>query len=135
MGFNAISFRVRYGETDQMGVVYHGNYPQYLEMGRVEWLRSLGFSYKSMEESGIMLPVFSLSINYKKSALYDDLITVQTYLKKRPSVKIEFDYKILNEANEILIEANTVLAFIDMKTKRPIKCPDYLLKKIDLSPI
>ncbi len=135
MGFNSISFRVRYGETDQMGVVYHGNYPQYLEMGRVEWLRSLGFSYKSMEESGIMLPVFSLSINYKKSALYDDLITVQTYLKKRPSVKIEFDYKILNEANEILIEANTVLAFIDMKTKRPIKCPDYLLKKIDLSPI
>ncbi len=135
MGFNAISFRVRYGETDQMGVVYHGNYPQYLEMGRVEWLRSLGFSYKSMEESGIMLPVFSLSINYKKSALYDDLITVQTYLKKRPSVKIEFDYKILNEANEILIEANTVLAFIDMKTKRPIKCPEYLLKKIDLSPI
>ncbi len=135
MGFNSISFRVRYGETDQMGVVYHGNYPQYLEMGRVEWLRSLGFSYKSMEESGIMLPVFSLSINYKKSALYDDLITVQTYLKKRPFVKIEFDYKILNEANEILIEANTVLAFIDMKTKRPIKCPDYLLKKIDLSPI
>lgn len=132
MGFNAISFRVRYGETDQMGVVYHGNYAQYLEMGRVEWLRSLGFSYKSMEESGIILPVFSLVINYKKSAMYDDLITVQTYLKKRPYVKIEFDYKILNEAAEILVEAHTVLAFIDMKTKRPIKCPDYLLEKIDL---
>lgn len=133
MDFNSISFRVRYGETDQMGVVYHGNYAQYLEMGRVEWLRSMGFSYKEMEENGIMLPVFSLFINYKKPALYDDLITVETTLKKRPSVKIEFDYKILNEAQEVLIEAHTVLAFIDMKTKRPIKCPEYLLNKIDLT--
>lgn len=133
MDFNSISFRVRYGETDQMGVVYHGNYAQYLEMGRVEWLRSMGFSYKGMEENGIMLPVFSLFINYKKPALYDDLITVETILKKRPSVKIEFDYKILNEAQEVLIEAHTVLAFIDMKTKRPIKCPEYLLNKIDLT--
>lgn len=116
-----------------MGVVYHGNYAQYLEMGRVEWLRSMGFSYKGMEENGIMLPVFSLFINYKKPALYDDLITVETILKKRPSVKIEFDYKILNEAQEVLIEAHTVLAFIDMKTKRPIKCPEYLLNKIDLT--
>ncbi len=131
MDFNAISFRVRYGETDQMGVVYHGNYAQYLEMGRVEWLRSLGFSYKEMEEDGIMLPVFSLQIDFKKSAVYDDMITVQTWLKKRPSVKIEFDYKILNEAQEVLVEANTVLAFMDMKTKRPIKCPGYLLEQID----
>ncbi|MFT7189421.1 MAG: acyl-CoA thioester hydrolase, partial [Sediminicola sp.] len=98
MNINQISFRVRYGETDQMGVVYHGNYAQYLEMGRVEWLRSLGFSYKKMEEDGVMLPVISLQLNFKKSAVYDDLITVVTILKKRPSVKIEFDYKIYNEA-------------------------------------
>ncbi len=133
MDFNEISFRVRYGETDQMGVVYHGNYPQYLELGRVEWLRSLGISYKSMEENGIMLPVISLCVNYKKPALYDDLITVKTQLKKSPLVKIEFDYKICNEAGDILATANTVLAFIDMKTNRPIKCPDYLLEKINAS--
>lgn len=132
MDFNEISFRVRYGETDQMGIVYHGNYPQYLEMGRVEWLRSFGVSYKKMEESGIMLPVVSLGINFKKPAVYDDLITVRTILKKKPAVRIEFDYEIYNEADEVLIEANTVLAFMDMKRKRPVKCPDYILEKIGI---
>lgn len=131
MNFTEISFRVRYAETDQMGVVYHGNYPQYLEMGRVEWLRDLGISYRSMEENGVMLPVISLSLNFKKSAVYDDLITVKTQLKKRPSVKIEFDYEIYNENGDVLVTANTVLAFIDMGTKRPIKCPDYLFERID----
>ncbi len=110
-----------------MGVVYHGNYLQFLEIGRVEWLRSLGISYKSMEENGIMLPVISLLINYRKSAVYDDLITVVTRLKKTPTVRIEFDYEIYNEKGELLIEANTVLAFLDIKSKRPIRCPEYLL--------
>tara|TARA_R110000796_G_scaffold252619_2_gene388768 strand:+ start:16930 stop:17388 length:459 start_codon:yes stop_codon:yes gene_type:complete len=130
MDINKISFRVRYGETDQMGVVYHGNYAQYLEIGRVEWLRSMGISYKKLEESGVILPVISLAINFKKSALYDDLITVETVLKKTPAVKIEFDYKIYNENNDILIEANTVLAFLDKEKNKPIKCPEYLLEKI-----
>ena len=74
MKIDEIQIRVRYGETDQMGVVYHGNYALYLEMGRIEWLRKLGISYKTMEENGIMLPVVSLHINYKKSAGYDDVI-------------------------------------------------------------
>ncbi|NNE77672.1 MAG: acyl-CoA thioesterase [Pricia sp.] len=133
MEFNRISFRVRYGETDQMGVVYHGNYAQYLEMGRVEWLRKLGISYKQMEENGIFLPVISLALDFKKSACYDDLITVETRLKKTPLVKIEFDYKIYNESQEILVTANTVLAFLDAKTKRPVKCPDYVLEKLEKS--
>lgn len=128
---NSFSFRVRYGETDQMGVVYHGNYAQYLEMGRVEWLRSMGISYRGMEENGIMLPVISLQIDYKKPARYDDLITVETALKKAPLVRIEFDYKIYNETRELLAEANTVLAFMDMQTNRPTKCPDYILEKLD----
>lgn len=130
---NKFSFRVRYGETDQMGVVYYGNYAQYLEIGRVEWLRSLGFSYKSMEESGIMLPVISLQIDFKKPATYDEQITVITKLKKLPSVKIEFDFEIWNEQDQLLISANTVLVFMDMKTKRPIKCPDYILDRIQAS--
>tara|TARA_R110002012_G_scaffold322096_1_gene555398 strand:- start:83331 stop:83738 length:408 start_codon:yes stop_codon:yes gene_type:complete len=130
-----ISFRVRYGETDQMGVVYHGNYAQYLEMGRVEWLRAMGISYKALEESGIILPVISLTINFRKSALYDDLITVQTSLKKKPLVKIEFDYKIFNESNELLVDAHTVLAFIDSKKNKPIKCPDEILQKINFTNI
>ncbi len=131
MGLNLHSFRVRYSETDQMGVVYHGNYAQYLEMGRVEWLRAMGVTYKSMEDNGIMLPVISLHIDYKKSALYDDLITVETQLKNKPMVKIEFDYKVYNESKELLATAHTVLAFMDKKTGKPIKCPDYILERLD----
>ena len=131
MRLNLYSFRVRYGETDQMGVVYHGNYAQYLELGRVEWLRALGVTYRSMEENGIMLPVISLHIDYKKPALYDDLITVETTISKPPLVKIEFDYKIYNESNEMLVTAHTVLAFMDKKTNRPTRCPDYILEKLD----
>lgn len=114
-----------------MGVVYHGNYAQYLEMGRVEWLRKLGISYKEMEENGIMLPVINLNIKYLKSAYYDDLIFVKTTLKKTPSVRIEFDYIITNEKEEVLVEANTVLAFMNVSKKRPIKCPDFILDRLD----
>lgn len=128
--FNSFSVRVRYAETDQMGIVYHGNYVQYFEMGRIAWLRDLGISYKSMEENGIILPVISLQVNFKKSAKFDDLITVETKLKKRPTVKIEFAYKIYNANRELLTEATTVLAFLDKETKRPIRCPDYILKKL-----
>lgn len=131
MKYNTISFRVRYGETDQMGVVYHGNYAQYLEMGRVEWLRKLGISYKEMEENGIMLPVINLNIKYLKSAYYDHLIFVKTILKKTPSVRIEFDYIITNEKEEVLVEANTVLVFMNVSKKRPIKCPDFILDRLD----
>ncbi|PIF01338.1 MAG: thioesterase [Maribacter sp.] len=130
MGFHDISFRVRYAETDQMGVVHHGNYPQYLEMGRTEWLRSHGISYKAMEDSGIILPVVSISLNYKKSAYYDDLIVLRTYLRKKPMVRIEFDYEIHNGEGDFLAEANTVLAFIDAKRNKPIRCPSDILEKI-----
>ena len=122
--------RTRYAETDQMGVVYYGNYPQYLELGRVEWLRSIGFTYKAMEEEGIMMPVVSLQIQYKKPALYDELITIRTKLKELPSTKIEFDYEILNEKGELLSTANTVLVFVDAKTFRPVRCPEKVLKLI-----
>jgi acyl-CoA thioester hydrolase len=120
--------RVRYSETDQMGVVYHGNYAQFFEMGRTEWLRSLGITYKSMETSGIMLPVISIKFNFIKSALYDDILTISTFLKKEPMVKIEFDYEIKNQENELICTGSSVLAFMNMKTKKPSRCPDYLLK-------
>lgn len=130
MKSSEIKIRIRYGETDQMGVVYHGNYAQFLEMGRIEWLRELGISYRKMEEDGIMLPVISLNINYKKSARYDDVVNVKTQLKKIPTVKIEFDYEITNEKGEILTLANTVLAFIDMKTNKPVRAPKFILDRL-----
>ena len=124
------SVRVRYAETDQMGVVYHGNYAQYFEMGRVEWLRNLGVSYKWMEENGVMLPVVSLNINYKKPARYDELLRVKTIFKSQTSVKIEFDYEIYNEKSELLTIGNSVLVFVDMKTSRPVVPPDYVKEKL-----
>ena len=131
MKIDEIQIRVRYGETDQMGVVYHGNYALYLEAGRIEWLRKLGISYKSMEENGIMLPVVSLNINYKKSAGYDDVINVKTQLKNIPTAKIEFEYEITNDKGEIITSANTTLVFIDMKTNRPVRAPQYILDLLE----
>jgi len=127
---HSVSFRVRYGETDQMGVVYHGNYAHYFELGRTEWLRALGVTYKDMEIDGIILPVISLNCNFKKYGLYDDILTVKTILKKKPLVKIEFDYEITNQNNEIITTGNTVLAFMNRETKKPVACPDHLLNKL-----
>jgi len=124
------SFRIRYAETDQMGVVYHGNYAQFFELGRTEWLRETGITYKNMEDNGIMLPVVSLQCNFKKSALYDDVLTVTTKLKKTPTVKIEFDYEINNQNNELICTGNTVLAFLNKETKKPMRCPEYILTKL-----
>ncbi len=127
---NRTKLRVRYGETDQMGVVYYGAYAEYLEQGRTEWLRELGFSYKWMEENNILLPVTQLHINYKLPARYDDVITITTELRKLPSVKIEFDYQIHNEENALLVTANTTLVFVDATTRKLRKAPDYLLEKL-----
>jgi len=127
---NQTHIRVRYGETDQMGYVYYGNYAQFFEVGRVEWLRALGVSYKSLEESGIMLPVIQLTVNYMKPAKYDDLLTITTSLNKKPLVKIEFDFEVHNENNDLLTTGFTSLVFMDMKKSKPIKAPQYLLDQI-----
>jgi acyl-CoA thioester hydrolase len=128
---NETKVRIRYGETDQMGIVYYGNYAQFLEVGRVEWLRNLGISYRWMEEQGIMLPVVSMSLHFKKPAKYDDVLVIKTMLKKAPSIKIEFDYEVYIEGqNECITTGNTVLAFIAIKTKRPLRCPDFILERL-----
>ena len=124
--------RVRYGETDQMGVVYHGNYASYFEIARTEWLRNLGVTYKELENKGIMLPVISLFFNFIKSAKYDDVLTIIVILKKKPLVKIEFDYEIYNQKKEKISTGNSVLAFMDMKTNKPLRCPDYILEKLNI---
>ncbi|WP_299255032.1 thioesterase family protein [uncultured Lacinutrix sp.] len=130
MKSDKIDIRVRYAETDQMGVVHHGNYALYLEIARIEWLRKLGVSYKKMEESGVGLPVASLSVKYKKPIKYDDVITVKTMLKKEPTVKAEFDFEITNNLGEILSTANVVLVFVDLKTNRPTRPPKYFLEAL-----
>ena len=125
---NTTKLRVRYGETDQMGVVYYGNYAQFLEQGRTEWLRELGFSYKWMEENDVLLPVTNLNIDYKLPARYDDVISITTRLRKIPTFRIEFDYEIHNEQDELLVIASTTLVFINSITNKLMKAPDYLIK-------
>lgn len=124
-----LKFRIRYSETDQMGYVYHGNYAQYFEMGRTEWLRDLGISYKEMEKNGIMLPVINLNMNYLQPAKYDDFLTLKTTLIKLPTAKIEFYYELFRE-NEILTTATATLVFVDTQKNKPIRAPKHLLEKL-----
>jgi len=118
--------RIRYAETDQMGYCYYGNYPQFYEVGRVEMLRSIGTSYKEIEEKGFMLPVVDLTVKYIKPAYYDELITIKTIINHKPSVKIEFDYEIYNEAGVLLNKGYTKLVFVNKETMKPCHCPDFL---------
>lgn len=131
MEIHTTKIRVRYGETDQMGVVYHGNYAQYLEVARVEWLRSIDVSYKKMEEEGVMLPVVNLNINFKKPAVYDEVLSVKTKLREKPGLKITIDQEIFNDKGDLLTTSEITLVFVNMTTKRPMLCPDHLLKKLE----
>jgi acyl-CoA thioester hydrolase len=115
--------RVRYGETDQMGYCYYGNYAQYFEVGRVEALREIGMSYKEMEISGIMLPVSEFQVKYLRPVLYDDEITIQTKIIEIKGCRIVFDYEIKNNEGEILSTAKTTLVFVSKETMKPITPP------------
>ena len=123
--------RVRYGETDQMGYCYYGNYAQYLEVGRVETLRKLGLSYKQLEDDGFMLPVSELTIKYKSPAFYDDLLSIETIITEVKGARIQFDYIIRNEKNKVIIEAKTILVFVSKTTMRPIAPPKYFMELIE----
>jgi acyl-CoA thioester hydrolase len=121
---------VRYAETDQMGVVHHGVYPQYLELGRLTWLNQFGMHYQKMEDQGILLPVYDMQISYIASAKFGDILEVQTEIQEKPMARIVFMYKIYNKENrQLLVEACTTLVFVDAKTKKPMRCPSFLLKK------
>jgi acyl-CoA thioester hydrolase len=122
--------RVRYGETDQMGYVYYGNYPLYYEVARTDMIRKLGWPYKKLEESGIMLPVLSLNVKYIKPAFYDDVLTVKTKVIKLPETRIDFEYEVFNEQNELINIGETTLVFVDMKTMKPTAAPEAFINDI-----
>jgi len=129
--YTAISnVRVRYAETDQMGIVYYGIYTQYFEVGRVEALRELGMSYREMEEAGTMLPVKHLEVNYHRSAKYDDLLKIRSTISELPGVRIAFDHEIFNEQDELLATGRVELVFVDRKTMRPKRAPVDFMDKI-----
>lgn len=125
-----IKLRVRYAETDQMGYVYYGNYAQYYEIGRVEWLRSTGFSYNEMEKRGIMLPVLTLNVKYIKPIFYDDEITIRTIVTELPKTRMAFQYKLLNGQGILVNEGETTHVFASKSTRRPCVIPDFILERI-----
>lgn len=115
-----IKIRVRYAETDQMGYVYYGNYATYFEVARVEMIRSIGYSYKSMEAEGILMPVLELKTKYIKPAFYDQELTIKTTIKSKPTVRIKFDYEVFNDEGQLLTVAETTLVFVRQETGRPM---------------
>lgn len=131
MIYKTHSLRVRYGETDSMKYVYYGNYAEYLEVARVELFRSIGISYDEIEKRGIWLPVSDFKIKYIRPAKYDDLLTIHTKITKKPTAKIEFEYQIFNENKELLTEAHTTLFFLDAKTQKIMRCPEFLMELIE----
>lgn len=122
--------RVRYGETDQMGYMYYGNYAEFYEVGRVEMLRSLGLTYSGMEQSGIMMPVLELKCKYLKPALYDEEISVKVIMDKMPGIRIHFRYELRNEKGELINTGETLLVFINMQTNRPSLPPKDFIEKL-----
>jgi acyl-CoA thioester hydrolase len=119
--------RVRYGETDQMGYVYYGNYAMYYEVGRVESLRQLGLTYKELEDMGVMMPVVENKSTYHQAALYDDALRIVTTIREKPGVRISFYYQIYNESHKLINEGETHLAFVEKKTGRPCRPPQVFM--------
>ena len=126
-----ISVRVRYQETDQMGVVYHANYLTYFELGRVEWLRSKGLDYAALEKSGVLLPVVNVTVNYQSPARYDQLIKVVTTLEKIGGASVVFYTQIIAENETVLVDGRVTLVATDAKNFKPIKLPDQLRSLIE----
>ncbi len=131
MFINEVQLRVRYAETDQMGYVYYGNYATYFEVARVETIRALGFSYKELEDSGVMLPVLDMKTKYIRPAKYDDLLTIKVIINQMPTTRFHFTYEVYNEQKTLLNVAETTLVFVDMKSGRPRMAPDNILKSIE----
>lgn len=120
---HSLKIRVRYGETDRMGVVHHSSYVLYLEEARTAMLRDRGYSYKQLEDSGIILPVYELELKYLRPAYYDEVLTVETTVEQLSGVRIIFGYRILNQDGSLLATARATLVFTDSKTFKPVRPP------------
>ncbi|MGL6022202.1 MAG: acyl-CoA thioesterase [Chitinophagaceae bacterium] len=126
-----LQFRTVYADTDKMGVMYHGNYARYLEIARVEYIRSLGISYAEIEQQGVMLPVIEWHAQFLRPAVYDEILTIKTTLKEIVhQSKIMFISEVYNEKNKCILKAEVTLCYMDTNTKKAIKAPTWLQEKI-----
>lgn len=123
--------KVRYSETDQMGVVHHANYALYYEIARTECFEACsGITYESMEADGVMLPLLELQSKYLKSALYNQILTVKCIVKELPTVRLNVEYEIYNEAGQLINIGKTVLVFVDKNTRRPCHPPQNFMNGV-----
>jgi len=119
-------FRVSYSDTDQMGFMHHSNYLKFFENARISWLRSLGISYKKMEDDGIIMPVVSSSLYHIKPSFFDDQLFIQIELNEIPKASLNFSYVVHNQNKELICKGSTRLAFLNSKTQKPTRCPNFL---------
>ncbi len=119
----------RYSETDSMSYVHHSNYLKYFEIGRLGWLKDIGFSYKKLEDQNIILPVVRTNITFRKPAFFEDELILETTLLKVPSYSIEFKYNIYKNT-ELINEGYTKLIFLNKLTNKPIRCPKKIIEAI-----
>lgn len=121
--------RVRYSETDKMGVVYHGNFVPYFEVGRVELMRAIGIVYKELEDDGVLMPVVHLEIDFKHPAVYDEEITIETWVEELPTTKMTFHHNVFSEKGKLVCTGNTILVFINNEFK-PIRASEKIVNAL-----
>ena len=122
--------RVRYADTDQMKIVYHGKYLEYFEVGRTEMMRELGLPYKVIEDNGYIMPLIASHMEYKHSALYDELLEIETRVEKLPLVKVHIEYKIKSlDRNLTVVKGYTDLVFVKQESNKVTRSPEFFLEK------
>ncbi|MDB4334868.1 acyl-CoA thioesterase [bacterium] len=123
---DATIVRPRYGEVDQMGYVYHGNYVDYCHSARTELMRKMGIHDQELESRGVMMPVIDFNIKYLKPAHYDEKLTIVTIIEDMPQVRFRFKFEIFNPAKELITKASSTLVFVDKESRLPMILPDFI---------
>ena len=126
MKYRTGKIKVRYNETDQMGIVHHSNYLKFFELARIEWLEKLNMPYEEIERNNIILPVVRCELKFIKPLVFGDYFSIKVFCSKKPTSTIEFNYEIFNDKNELTTEGITTLAFLDSLTRKPLRCPKIL---------
>ena len=126
MNYTTDKIKVRYNETDQMGIVHHSNYLKFFELARIEWLEKLNMPYQEIEDNNIILPVVNCELKFIKPLIFGDTFFIEVFCSKKPTSTIEFSYKIFNDNNELTTEGKTTLAFLDSLKRKPLRCPKII---------
>ncbi|WP_159517842.1 acyl-CoA thioesterase [Sunxiuqinia indica] len=126
-----ITLRPRYGEVDQMGYVYHGNYVNYFHQARTELMREMRIEDSKLEAQQVMMPVISMNLQYHRPAGYDELLTIHTIIAEEPITRLNFQFEARNEQNQLVCSANSTVVFVDSKTRKPMRIPEFVKEKFD----